>query len=438
MIDGSASNGITTEDANGCFTAFEGNTIKNSGKAPIYVYSSIWSLRNISEDNTFTGNINNYIHVRLAGSITANMTLKKMSIPYRLYGSRFQVNGEATFTVEKGVEIQFGDTSSGIYITSAAAIVMDGTEEKPITLKGITNTKGSWGNIEIQSNREENKLNYVNIINGGSGGQSYSSALYLYNGSASVTNCVIDGSASNGITTEDANGYFTVFEGNTIINSGKAPMYVYSSIWSLRNISGDNTFTGNTNDYIYIRINAVGIPQNGALTLRKMDVPYYLNGGLQITTDSTTLTIEPGTQIWVGSAQGIYVGDNSKLIAKGTEDERIVFRGTTDQAGWWYGIRIDTDLEGTEIAYCDISGGGRDDNSGNTCLHIYNATIELKDVKISKSLRYGIGLEGTNKIWSEDVTFETCALGNVWYHYSGPIVDALPANDFFMPETPIL
>jgi plastocyanin len=432
VIDGSASNGITTYDTNGYFTAFAGNTVSNCGKAPVYTESALWSLRNISGSNTFTGNVNSYIHVASAGSMSASMTIKRMSVPYHVYGN-LAVNGEAVLTVEPGTEIRFGNAGSGIRIDSNAGIVMEGTEQARITLRGVNTNKGAWEDIEIHSTRDENKLNYVDILNGGSGTAGYSSALYLYNGSASVTNCVIDGSASNGITTYDNNGYFTAFAGNTVSNCEKAPVYTESAIWSLRNISGNNAFTGNANNYIHVGTNA---SPSGNMTVKKLTVPWYLENGLNINHASNpALTIEPGTQIWVNGDKEISVGNNANLVARGTAAERIVFRGSTDQKGYWRGIRVDTDLEGTEFAYCDISGGGRtDDWGGNRCLYIYNATVELFNVTISKSLRYGVGLEGDNKIWSSGVTFSNIDLGNVWYYSSGQTADALPTNNF-TPET---
>lgn len=231
----------------------------------------------------------------------------------------------------------------------------------------------------------------MNILNGGSGTAAYSSALYLYGGSVSVTNCVIDGSGSNGITTYGTNGDFTAFANNTVSNCAKAPVYVESAFWSLRNISGNNAFTGNADNYIHISTADSPI---GSMTLKKLTIPWYLAAGLAINHSSNpTLTIEPGTQIWAGGDKEIHVGDNSKLVARGTAADRIVFRGSTDQKGWWRGIRVDTDLEGTEFTYCDISGGGRADGYwANRCLYLYNATVELFNVTISKSLRYGIAV----------------------------------------------
>ncbi|MDR1353831.1 MAG: hypothetical protein LBK05_11175, partial [Treponema sp.] len=217
LIDGSASNGITTEGG-GVLTAFSQNTVSNCGKAPVYAYSNLWSLRNIAGDNVFTGNTNGYIHVNSAGATNADMTIRKLSIPWQLY-NRFNVNESAKLTVEPGTIIRF-DSGAGITVASTAAVVMDGTEDQHIVLSGITTNAGAWGNVDIRSKRNENSLSYVDILNGGGGTAAWSSALYLYGGAADVNNCTIVNSGSNGLTTE-SDGYLRTFAGNAVNKSGK-------------------------------------------------------------------------------------------------------------------------------------------------------------------------------------------------------------------------
>jgi plastocyanin len=436
VIDGSASNGVSTEGSSGEFIAFANNAVKNSEKAAMFAYSNVWSYRNISADNTFSANASNFIQVNQPGSITSNMTLKKMPIPWRFYGSALNVEQEATLTVEAGTTIEFAAANGGIYVTANASVVMAGDKDNRITLKG-TASNIVWKGIEIRSDRIENTFDYVDILNGGSGSSLWNAALYLYNGSASVTNCIIDSSASSGVCTEGS-GYLRAFANNIVRNCERNPIYTYSTLYSLRNLGEGNAFTGNAANRVHVRTNS-GIERT--MTLKKLDIPYYLENGLNIDNDvfTPTFTIEPGTQIWVNGEKEIYVGDYSNLVAVGTPEDRILFRGSSDQAGWWRGIRVDTDAEGTKFAYVDISGGGSASGwSGNRNLYLYNGTIELLNVRLSKSDYYCMGFEGNNnKIWSSGVTFEGCAAGNVWTYPSGPAVDDLPENNF-TPSNPLL
>ena len=427
LIDGSGSNGITTYD-NGYFAVFENNAINNSAKAPIYAESKFWSLRKISGNNTYTGNTNNYVHVASPGSINADMTIIKTSIPYRV-DATFTIEDEATLTVEPGTEIRFGNASSGIKVEGSAAIIMNGDADNRIVLKGLTASKGAWRSIAIHSSRTENMFNYVDIINGGSGSSDYDCALYLYSGVASITNTTIDGSGSNGITTYDT-GYLLKFENNTISNSVKAPIYTESRISSVHNLGAGNIYTGNAKNYIHIPTSDY-ISEN--MTLTNQGIPYYLENGLNVSGDNEpVLTIEPGVVITVGGQKRIHAHDNGRIHAVGTETDSIVFRGSQAQSGWWHGIIVDSKVVGTKLAYCSISGAGRTGTwAENSGIYIYNAYIELLNVNISKSNWYGIGIEGDeNFIWSSGVTFTDVTKGNVWYYDGGVIEEELPANNF--------
>ena len=416
LIDGSASNGISTEGS-GYLLALENTAIRNSNKAPIYTYSALLSLRNIGEGNTFEGNTNNYIHGSGVGSITENMSIKKLDVPWRIYGN-LKVSQEAVLTVEPGVIIEFGNSNSGISVddnNGNPGIVMEGTPQDSITLRGIANSKGSWNNIDIRSNNEVNSLRYVNILNGGSGTNTYSSSLYVYGGSISVKHSKIDGSASNGICTEGTGtvGYFTAFDSNTVSNSGKDALYAYSSIYSMRNFGNNNVFTDNAS-------NRANVPDSyvNNMTIKNIGIPYYLRNGLNIA-ENVDVEIEPGTQISVDNSKRITVEGNLKAI--GTASERIVFKGSSEQAGWWDGIIVRTKtVGGTVFEYVDIAHGGRGTSSqGNSCLNIWNAYITLKYVELSQSEKYGISLEGCNHITWDNVSFDDIGNANVWLHNTG-------------------
>jgi hypothetical protein len=438
VIGGSASNGITTE-GNGQFAAFRGNIVTNSGRAPVYAYSGLWSLRNIDGDNVFTGNTNNYIHVRSAGSISAGMVIRKLTVPWQVY-STFNVNDQAILSVEPGVEIRF-NSGTGIKVSATAAIVMNGTAEERILLRGVNTNPGAWGDIEIHSNRDENSLSYVDIQNGGGGTATWNAALYLYDGAADVNNCTITGSGSNGITTE-GEGCLRSFTGNAVDNSGKSPIHIYSGIYSLRNIGSGTTFTGNTNSYVHVRSDT---SIAGNMTLKKLTIPYFLENGLNVSNGNginPTLTVEPGTHIWVNGQKSISVDTNAKLAALGTAAEPILFRGSTDQAGWWHGITVRSLSQGTRFDHCEISGGGRAAGySNNNCLFIWEeAYVNIRNTTFSKSNFYYVGFDsnasvGAYYIYSENVTFSpkgtTNLLANVWYEVTNnPTSETLPANNF--------
>jgi len=442
-IDGSGSNGITLTGNTGYLSAFENNTIKNSVKAPVFADSTVYSLRSISANNTYTDNAENYIRVGTPGTLTASMTLKKLNVYYR-FDSDLNVNGDnAALTVEPGTEIRF-DVDDGINVSNSAAIIMDGTATECIVLRGVLDTGDAWQGININSNRTESKLNFVTISRGGYNYYNYTDASSLYiQQPISVTNCIIEGSASNGITLTGSNAHFTEFANNTISTSTKAPIYVDNNIYALRNIGEGNTFvfTGDQSSN-YVHINTSNTLENN-MTLKALDIPYYLPSGLNINKDQTgvTLTIEPGTQVWVGNDKHITVNNLSKLDALGTEDKPITFRGRLDQAGYWSGILVKNGSH-VRIANAAISGGGYSyynyDDSLNNLYIENNGTAELLNVTITKSSNYGVGYVTGYKLWSSNVTFTDCAEGNVRNHTYGSVSTSttLPANNY-TPANPL-
>ena len=457
-ISGSASNGIATygltgysgSNANTQLTRFANNRITDCNKAPIYVRDLLYSLRNMGAGNTYSGNANNYIHVNSPGALSEDMSLNKQTIPYRFF-STFTVNGTATFTVEPGTVIEFDGSGSGITIGLNAKAIMAGTAQDRIIFRGATEAKGSWNCIEIQS-LTESVMNYVDIQNGGSGTGASSSALYIHWGIASITNCTISGSASNGTSINSGAGYsganantqFSKFENNSITNCDKAPVYVTDRLYSLRSMGIGNTFTGNTYNYIQVANSATPLT---SMTLEKQGIPYYFSSGLNFNTAETTLTIMPGAEIWFGQGCNISIGANAKLVAIGTVSERIIFKGYGDTAGWWNGIDVNTAVPGTRLAYCDISGGGYGSATSlgsNSCLTIRTRSyIELLNVKISKSTVYGAGIYNNTSdasvnpnIWSSGVTFEDCTTANVWYSApAGNTSATMPS--YWTPDNPL-
>ena len=380
----------------------------------------------MGENNTFPGNEPyNYIYGNYSGIISSNMTIKKMPIPWYIRDTLTVNSG--VLTVEPGTEIVFGP-GGGICVNSGGTIKMEGTPASRITLRGESDSKGFWGQVRIESTKP-NILAYIDLLYGGGGGTArYNTALYLNNGSASVTNCIIDGSGNIGITTEGAQGVLTAFSNNIIKNCDNAPIRAEDAIYSLRNMGANNTFTDNEPNYIYINTSTA---PSGDMILKKLNIPWYLSTGLEITTSGKTFTIEPGTEIWVGGGYEINVGANSKLVAIGTVSQRIKFRGDTDAPGQWIGIKVNTQTTGTKFAYCDISGGGPGTSWYNSsCLYILDyAVVQLKEIEISKSRYFGICFYSAHySFWSSNVTISGMGQNDVWDNDTLTDTGSLPAN----------
>jgi len=461
FIDGALQNGIYVTGTTGVLRLFDNNKISNCGWEPLRA-EYLGALQNISSNNTFTNdNTPNHIEIGYSGNtnsrIPDGMTLKNTGVPYYFpYGLNH--NAGSILTIEAGIEILVG-ADQNIVISSGSKLIADGDEgtaQKPITFRPLTETaeKGSWGGIEFQTSG--NKLNYVNIKNGGrvQGTGYYAPIRIIANSSVSVTNSTIDGSKKNGIRITADTGVLDEFDNNTIKNCDEEPIYA-NRLWPLRNIGTNNTYS-NTIDRIKIGedsgtdVNDSAIPAGSEMTIQNIGVPYYFALGLGFTSNST-LTIKPGVVILIGSDSRFAVGTGSHLVAIGEPTSRITFRGVNDTKGEHRGIGIATTGEGSRLAYCDISGGGGNIWDGTMTyeagLNIRpNAYIELLDVKLSKSSAYGLKLNGTGGgghayVWSRRVTFEDNNSDDVWeYTISSPYFttyNGLPDRNDFTPTVPL-
>jgi hypothetical protein len=130
--------------------------------------------------------------------------------------------------------------------------------------------------------------------------------------------------------------------------------------------------------------------------------------------ENATLTIAPGTTVRVESGGflnvGVY-GDASALVAKGTEDEPIVFTSAAESpaAGDWECIRVEHGSAATELSYVDI------DYAGSPC-HADGAGIEgslqiksparVDHVNVSHSSSHGIYIMADGAVRKfEDLSF---------------------------------
>ena len=82
--------------------------------------------------------------------------------------------------------------------------------------------------------------------------------------------------------------------------------------------------------------------------------PYVICGGLTIN-GSATVTIEPGVTVLINP--GITITVNGRLIAEGTEANRIHFKRNNPSSAWTR-ILVNGGTNESRFAYCDVDGAG--------------------------------------------------------------------------------
>ena len=331
------------------------------------------------------------------------------------------IEGNALLTIEPGVTIMFTGENGGMTVHENAGLRMVGTAAKPIKFVGPVNNpnNGSWNRIVIESKRNDNVWEYVQFLRGGSSDYVWEGVVDVQGAKLAMRNCTIDGSLGYGIDLE-YQAHFTAFEGNTIKNCAQYP--IVSENWDgLLDLTADNTFLSNGHNFIDARCRDIHMEDH--TTIKAMPIPYYLESGLYFD-GGYKLTIEPGSQFYMRSGQNVQMDANSTLIADGTAEKPIVFRGMEDEDSYWYGIKYSSTKQASVMNYCTVINCGEDtDGFHGGCICIYNdSRLTLTNCTIGKSLYYGITLDDVEllgRINHSNNTFTGCGVGNVWLESGG-------------------
>lgn len=141
------------------------NSIFTQNDLPIKSDAS--RLRVYNGTNSFTGNENDYVYLE-EGDISGDATWSKLDVPYLMKNKAnwgFAIN-HGTLTVEPGTDIMM-TAQSKMRVYQEAALVMVGTEDEPIIVRGEEDVPGYWNHIRIYSASPLNEIGHVNIKNAG-------------------------------------------------------------------------------------------------------------------------------------------------------------------------------------------------------------------------------------------------------------------------------
>jgi len=305
----------------------------------------------------------------------------------------------AELTIEPGTEIYFEPGTGFELPEMSGAIIADGTEEEPILFSGTSEQSGWWNGIYLrESGNALNQLNWVTVEYGGgeeffqSGSGNVIVGRSDETSSIEITNSTLRHSESYGVwVNSDSN--LPGFEGNTITENDGAPVNMPAN--SIHQLDATSNFTGNDDDYIFVRsgndIDAVDV------AWENLNVDYRISGDDSIViTDGGLLTIEPGATLKFESSAYIDLDEQGGLVADGTQEEQIVFTGTTEQAGWWNGIYVrESTNPQNQLNWVTVEYGGGEEffrsGSGNVIVaRSENASINISNSTIRQSDNYGV------------------------------------------------
>ncbi|MEO0439007.1 MAG: hypothetical protein AAF098_19145, partial [Pseudomonadota bacterium] len=249
------------------------------------------------------------------------------------------VNITKSLTIDPGVVIEF-EENAGLGVYDAGVLNAQGTEDRPIVLRGKEDRPGYWRGIHTES---QTLLEHVEVKNAGS--------TYVY--------CCNDAA---GIFAKG--GSLNIKNSALIRNQGCALSATTSTELSIQ----DNRFENNEADVCADPVPLpTSIKEDTVLRRSGREVDYYAPDN-QVTNITAKLSIEAGVTIEMGQNSGLGVYDTGSLLAQGDQDQPIVFKGKEDRPGYWRGIHTESQalLEHIELK-----------NAGSTYVYCCNGAAGI-------------------------------------------------------------
>ena len=265
---------------------------------------------------------------------------------YRVQGVLESV-GE-TITIAPGTTMYF-QGGGGIRIYSEGELSAVGTPEEPICLTGLEKTRGSWRGIEFRNTpSEQNQLEHVVIEHAG-GIVLEGEDAYVQISNSRLRNH--DDSAIRAIDSSES----TLTVETSIFEENEAPLRIEPEV--AQGLSEDLIFENNDDQHVILQSDFRAYIDRDT-KWKALDVPYYIRTRLTVRGEST-LEIAPGSTLLFPKHGGLNVVSDSTLLAVGTDEASIHFRGREQERGHWRGLRFkDTASENNRLEYVIVEHGG--------------------------------------------------------------------------------
>jgi hypothetical protein len=337
---------------------FSANTLTKNSRGPASLDSDI--IGQIDGATTYKGNDDDHILVR-ANRITKAAKWPAIDVHYYVLG---EIHVDAEWTVAAPATFDMAEKSRISVSGDTAALIAEGTQDKPIKFAGEKNVRGFWsGLVFINAGNAKNSLAYVTVEYGGSNWEGDDDGDVTLAGTGSpvsvkLSHCTLQQSAHYGLSLYHK-ATMPVFEANTITRNMVGAVIADSEVVHL--LTPASTYTGNDVDQVVVTANTIP----GAVTWSNIGIPYYVDGSEL--KPYKVWTLAAGVKLNMGQDSHIYVaGDEAAMKAVGTAAAPIVITGLTKTKGYWFGIQFDnTNNTNNVLDYVTVEYAGGGGYSGN-------------------------------------------------------------------------
>ncbi|HLT49213.1 MAG TPA: hypothetical protein VKZ90_02085 [Aequorivita sp.] len=178
-------------------------TLQNNsftGNANPLLINTVYATQTSASDN-YSGNALDRVLLYNYSVAFENASIwKKINVPYRVLNTGTSaVNARGELTIEPGVTIEMSPGTE-INIRDTGGLKMVGNAANPITIKGVSNTPGSWKGIKIDGTNPMNEIAFATLSNAGEDPSTNKGAIDLwYNAKLSVHDTQFKDLASCGV-----------------------------------------------------------------------------------------------------------------------------------------------------------------------------------------------------------------------------------------------
>ncbi|GAB3252567.1 hypothetical protein GCM10027347_11720 [Larkinella harenae] len=305
-------------------------------------------------------------------------------------------------TINPGVVIAF-ERDVRFTVADGSILVAKGTAEKKIRFIGIGQTKGFWTGIMINSESNVNILEHVEILHAGSRpmiDNKKAGMTMFKDAQIALKNTLFSQNDGYGLYAY-SEAILREFSTNTFSNNTEAGILL--STENVAKLDAGSVFTsGNGRNVVEIQEGYIGSHNTkeevvwGGFADK---TPYRLLGSV---TARTGWKLNPGVTIEVARDESITINEGGYLVAKGTVNQKVTLTGAGSGAAYWTGILNHSTSTQNSIEYADIRNAGSkvivSGKRANLALYGDNATISVKNTRISGSGGYGIWVGYGSKI----------------------------------------
>jgi hypothetical protein len=174
-------------------------------------------------------------------------------------------------------------------------------------------------------------------------------------------------------------------------------------------LGADSSYTGNTDDKIYIN-KLLGIVSDQIW--EKLDVPYFFKNLSTFYNIDAALTLDPGVNLIFNSATGLSVNATGSLKAIGTASDRIVFTAQNPTPGYWRGLFYQrTSNANNQLDYVTIKYG--DDNLTLSGLTSAPVRVSIKNTELKNAGNRGFYFQTLGSVFDNSSIIIIDAFQNI-------------------------